>query len=1689
MGNSVVVSDRIRGLILAVAAAVAVVCGLLVPTQSARADVSPADGRPATVTADSLPTVQINGIVWDQEIVGNTVFAVGSFSSARPAGAALGVSETPRSNILAYNLSTGVLITSFAPTVNAQIRQVEASPDGTRLYIVGDFTTVNGVARNRVAAFDLPSGTLSSFNPNANSAVLGVDATDTTVYLAGVFGRVSNNDRLGAAAVTRDGVLLPWAPVLGDRRGKVVLVSPDATKVVLGGSFPTLNGSSNPGYGLGVVDATTGALLSSPVNNVIRNGGKDASIYSLKGDGDSFYGSGYVFGAGGNLEGTFRADWATGSLTWVNDCHGDEYDVQPIGDVIYSVGHPHYCGSLQNGFPQSDPWTFYRGIATTKSVARITPFGVNLGYFDFGGNPAPELLHFFPTFNAGSVSGASQGPWSVTGNSQYVVYGGEFTRVNNVGQQGLTRFAVPSVSVNAQGPTMAGNAWVPSALAVPSGAVRLSWPSNWDRDSENLTYEVLRNNAVIYTSAPSRSKSANWGVPPFTYADGDVQAGASYTYRVRAKDNEGHTALSAAVTVTAEGSAAPSAYRESVLADSPLDYWPLDEASGAVAFDWAGASDLNVNSGVTRGTDGAIISDNRPGSSFDGTGNGFATTTTAIPGPDTFGAEAWFRTTTTSGGKILGFGNSSTGTSSSYDRHVYMEPDGRLTFGVYPGSVQTVSSMSTYNDGQWHHVVAGLGSGGMTLYVDGMRVAQRTDVTSGQGYSGYWRVGGDSPWSGNAFFAGQIDEVAIYAAPLTRDQVRSHYEASGRTIADGAAPSDAYGTSVYQSDPTLYWRMSDTAGSTAVDASGFNQSGNYIGALTRGVAGVLTGNSAVSFDGGQLISASSFTNPTVYSLEAWFKTTSTTGGKIIGFGDSGNGNSSNYDRHVYMSPSGQLVFGVWTGSESTIGTPGAYNDGQWHHVVATQGPSGMTLYVDGASVGTNPTNWAQNYTGHWHVGGDVTWGGGAWEFRGAIDEVAVYSSLLASDVVALHYAIGKTGEVPNQSPTAAFTSNASKLNVSVDASASTDADGAVAGYSWDWGDGSAPSTGVTSSHTYVLAGSYVITLTVTDDDGASGVLATTVPVVANQAPIAQFSLQPSALTVATSAADSSDIDGTITAYSWDWGDGSSPSDGVSATHTYAESGTYPITLSVTDNDGAVSSKTLSTDVTARDPLAPYARDDFSRTQASGLGDATLGGAWTLAQAAGNYLVDGSAASFIQQNGGAQRLAYLSGVSSLDTAVDVDVVLPQRPIAGSAYASVLARRVGALDYRSRIIVAPNGSVTAQIQQTNTTLASAAAGITVSAGDALHVRFEAVGNSPTQLRLKVWKVGTAEPTGWTLSAADSTAGLQAAGHMGLGVYLGGSVTNLPFSTAFDNLWVGPSAGGPLTQPNVAPTAAIGSSVTDLTASLTGTDSTDSDGTIASYAWDFGDGQSGTGRDVTHVYGAAGTFTVTLTVTDDDGATATAQATVTTTAPAVADFARDSFDRPDAASPGAADVGGAWASSAGVTVQGGALRLTSTTGGSNRTAYLSNAMSESSDLAMSFALPALPTTSSAYVSVIGRRIGADDYRARWVISATGAVQAQIMRTNTVLAWANVPSVTVAPGVKYNLRVQVTGQSPTTIQLRIWPAGSPEPTSWQVTTTDSTAALQGAGYVGVASYVGSTIAPLPFDVMVDDLTARRVN
>ncbi|WP_313408297.1 PKD domain-containing protein [Aeromicrobium sp.] len=1772
--------------------------GLLAPAlvaPMAHADLAPTDpSLPTTVTADALPTVQIDGVVWDQEVVGNTVYVAGQFSNARPAGAAPGTNTTPRANMLAYNLTTGALIADFKPVFDAQVKTLSISPDGSTLYAGGSFSKVDGQNRYRIAALNPANGAVVGGTPGANSTVNTIHATADAIYVGGNFSTLGSASRVKAGSfIPRTSTVLPFNPIIPDGNLQGIVTSPDGSRVAFGGAFTQVNGSSNPGFGLGLVDAATGRTnFPFSANAAIRDAGTEAAILSMKADANGFYGAGYHFGRGGNLEGSFAASWE-GDLQWVEDCHGDTYDIEPRGNVVYQASHKHYCDNLgTGGFPQTEPdWSFQHGTAVTKFATGTSRRDI-YGYGDHPGRPSPTLLNWFPDFMPGTFTGKNQGPWDVESNGDYVVFGGEFLRVNNTPQQGIVRFARKGISPENQGPRDSGAGLGVQARSLANGTVRVSWPGTRDRDNATLKYELFKDTTTnkVYESTQT---ARFWEVEGMGFTDTGLTPGSQPRYRLRVTDPSGNQANSDWVTATVASGTALGTYAQRVLSDGPTKYWRLSESDRQV-IDWAGTDDTTVGTGATRGAAGAISDGtNDAATTFNAANSSVTVSPTRIYGPQKFSLEAWFKTPTgtTGGGKIAGFGNNRTGDSNSNDRHLYVDSNGRLVFGIYDGSnQQTVTGATGVRDNNWHHAVGTFENGTVTLYLDGKRLATRTGVGAAQRYWGHWRVGGDRTWSGNKYFRGQIDEFAVYPKALTAAQVDAHWQASGRASNLPQPPADNYGKAVFNSEPDLYWRLGETSGTTAEDASTADSDGSYLGNYTLGRPGAVPGNAALQLGravpggifgigakaGGNVVSKNAFTNPQVFSQSVWIRTTDTSGGRIFGFGSSANGStSSNYDRHLYMLDDGRVRFGVYNGSTVTIDSAAALNDGQWHHVVSTFGSGGMRLYVDGVLNSSDPNTSAENYTGYWKLGGDTTWGGNSQVyFNGDVDEAAVFSSQLPAQTVRAHF-LAAGGTLPNAAPTASFTSAANGASVAFDASGSSDPDGSIASYAWNFGDGET-GTGVSPTHVYDESGTYVVTLTVTDDANATATTTRMVNVaVPNQAPQAGFTHEVDGLAVAFTST-SGDPDGSIASYDWDFGDGTTstqanPShtyangavrtvsltvtddgglsntvtrtvdpdaapvadftvarnalsisltstatdddaiashawtfgDGgtstqANPTHSYGAAGTYPVTLTVKDAAGQTHAVTKSVTVEEVAPGGNVARDAFGRSVTGGWGTADLGGAWAVASGPTAFSV-GDGVGRVSLPAGGTREVMLSGSAARETDLTFDYTLQKSGTGGGTFLEALVRAVdSSTSYRAKLVTRSDNRVRLDLVRvaggTTTTLGSQIVpNLTMTAGETLEVRVQAVGTGGTDLRAKVWKAGQAEPSAWTMERADATAALQASGRIGFGFYVSGSTTNAPQVYEIDDLTSatpGPQA------PNQPPAADFTVSGSGTTANFDAGPSTDSDGSIVAWAWQFGDGQTGTGATTSHTYPAQdASYQVTLTVTDDDGATHSRTRTVTVTAPQPGgDVARDAFGRSVTGGWGTADAGGAWSVSSGsaaaFSVAGGAGRVSLPAGG-GREITLSGSSSRQSDLTFDYTLEKSATGGGTYLEPIVRSIdGSNSYRAKILTRSDGTVRVDLVRvaggTSTTLGARTAPDVTMAAGETLKVRVQAVGASSTDLRIKVWKAGTTEPAAWTLERADSTAALQASGRLGLWFYVSGSTTNGPQGYAIDELTVK---
>ena len=220
---------------------------------------------------------------------------------------------------------------------------------------------------------------------------------------------------------------------------------------------------------------------------------------------------------------------------------------------------------------------------------------------------------------------------------------------------------------------------------------------------------------------------------------------------------------------------------------------------------------------------------------------------------------------------------------------------------------------------------------------------------------------------------------------------------------------------------------------------------------------------------------------------------------------------------------------------------------------------------------------------------------------GAIDAFARQVSAVVVD-----------GASVNARPVAQFdatpTTGVAPLNVSFDGTASSDSDGTIVSYEWNFGDASTGS-GPTVGHVYTTAGSYTASLKVTDDAGGIASTSTAITVTSgggpNTDPTAAFVATPlsgaAPLVVSFDVSASVDAEGPIVSYDWDFG-GLSQASGLFPSYTFETPGEYDVTLTVTDADGAVDTETQSITVSEPDPTNQHRqrRCPLHRSAASSL---------------------------------------------------------------------------------------------------------------------------------------------------------------------------------------------------------------------------------------------------------------------------------------------------------------------------------------------------------------------------------------------------------------------------------------------------------------------------------------------------------
>jgi hypothetical protein len=344
----------------------------------------------------NAPTVHTNDTVWTTLRVGDRVYLGGDFTS---------VNGKPRSGLAAIDLNTGRL-TAWAPKANSAVLALAASPSGDSIYAGGEFTSINGIARGHVVAISASSGRVrKEWNAHADLPVYSLATWGRRVYLGGAFRKVNDRNRLHLAAVRRgEGKLYAnWAPTTNGIV-RTLALSPNKRRLYAGGSYSVISGKSRPN--LAALHPATGAVKDWTPNPRVDN---DYQVFDLAVSNEAVY----VAGGGRNPDGTAEAFGAgKGASVWRYWSNGDFQAVTLLKGKLYFGGH------FTKLYRKTDQISRNRLMAVAAPTGRL----------DARWKPSAE----------------NGGVWSMTADpARHRVYaGGAFTQINGRPQQGFASLSV-----------------------------------------------------------------------------------------------------------------------------------------------------------------------------------------------------------------------------------------------------------------------------------------------------------------------------------------------------------------------------------------------------------------------------------------------------------------------------------------------------------------------------------------------------------------------------------------------------------------------------------------------------------------------------------------------------------------------------------------------------------------------------------------------------------------------------------------------------------------------------------------------------------------------------------------------------------------------------------------------------------------------------------------------------------------------------------------------------------------------------------------------------------------------------------------------------------------------------------------------------------------------------------------------
>lgn len=1459
-----------------------------------------------------------NGEIWDIEVVPslNRVFIAGNFTQLQnTTGANTGLVN--QAGLASYNYQTGLIDTSFRPTFNGGVTAVEASPDGTKLFVGGSFNTVNGVSKQKVASLNLTTGAPLStfgFTNSTNNQVTALAATNSTLYVGGRFSRVNGVLRTGLAAVNAasgvvdqsfDNQLSGGIGTNGQLGVPQLKLTHDETKLLVVHTGRQIDGQDR--LGMGIIDTRTKELLPwrSTLwdDNLARVGGV-TRIYAGDIAPDDSY---FVVSSGSGGDAPPIQDTAiaypldAASLQssdvqplWISRLFDSVYSVAITEVAVYVGGHFQWIESPT----ADDPWPGLDNVG----------YGTGQGLSGYGlGHQVVRRDHIAALnpvdgksleWNPLNGSNSFEGNKAMEATPRGLFIGGDGMMQGGV-RTGRVAFydfntvvnppALPDTTITTPIEGRVVENEVPFEV---TGTARVATGS-----VGRVQVQVTNRDTGRYLTATNTwTSTATWlnatlgaGTTTRSWSLGNLVVNQNMNLAVAAR------ASTSATGGTTDSTPATKRFESFGLTDQT----PTTSITGpggvqtSTSFTVTGtASDDNGVNSIS------IFFQDEAGRYLQADGSMDAIYNTFRIQPDVIGATAatWSYDVTLPSEGVWRAGATATDTAGQADLRsdvrtwtvdsnavaptvtvtspvamtppfavpaVTVEPGGRMTFAGTASDDEGLRNVTiTLRNTSTGENLGSDCTWGLQVSAGNCRVSP-VDI-SGSNYNWSWTTPFDLSPGSYTFSVRATDDKDLTTSSTNQGRLTINAQVAGDL------PPNATSTFVAPTDKSLTVNLGGTASDDIGVAS------VRVSLQDRDTGRYLQPNgsmaAAIAYRQADLAPANATT--TAWSLPP---ITLPTGGdwrfSVTAIDTRGQQDPSPATSSYRVYPGD----GLPTLSEN-LASPAngaAFSDGKI--VVNGRAEDAADAFAGIAAVQIAVVNSAGQYMGSNGTFTSTTASyrnaflnspgstGSNYSYTTPVIPAGTYSVLVrAVDVndQVMDPPRTATGIVvtspANNPPVASFTYTCNQNVCTFDGRGSTDENAASLTYSWSFGtQGSA--SGPLPTRTFTAPGTFPVTLTVRDEWTLTNTSVAQDVVITeptgNGAPVPTFQQSCQGLTCAVSSQGTADPNtGDTVSYSWNWGDGTATSSGASpGAHVYAAAGTYTITLTTTDGWGKSASTTRT--VVLSEPA----------------NNAAPTATFTAACASFTTCQMNSAGS-ADPDGDAIRYAWTFGDGGTSTAANpartyaspgtYTVTLTVTDVWGKA---TTATRVVTItepgDNTAPTAVIASGTCTT----VNTTCTMSATGSSdPDAGDGVR---EYVWS---------WGDGTANTTGTstTQSHVFPTPGtyevtLRVVDRWGRSSVAATRTVTTAAEPAGNN--------GPVVVFN-QPTC------TGRTCSVTSAGTTDADGGIRSYTWKWGDGTGDTVTTSTstqnHVYAAAGTYTITLVATDNWGRTTTVTRTVTLT-----------------------------------------------------------------------------------------------------------------------------------------------------------------------------------------------------------------